>query len=200
MKEQVNEFREALARTRPRMRSARSRGTWSLRNGSSVSWSIYRTSRNQRPAGFGTAETVCKQRRAKQQVTRSSQPNGRYRNEHRAAFVRAQSERQQQTMDKGNRLLLHSSPERISANNAFGIASFNSHLDVQDKRVVQLLVLLQQLNTSAGGLGALPETELGEVIASAVRLCGFLNPIEARDVIATVLEGLKMQDPIPEHP
>ena len=103
-------------------------------------------------------------------------------------------------MDKGNRLLLHSSAERISPNNAFGIASFNSDLDVHDKRVVQLLVLLQQLNTSAGGLGALPETELGEVIASAVRLCGFLNPIEGRVVIATVLEGLKMQDPIPEHP
>ena len=103
-------------------------------------------------------------------------------------------------MDKGNRLLLYSSPERISPSNAFGIASFNSDLDVQDKRVVRLLVLLQQLNTSGGGLGALPETELGEVISSAVRLCGFLNPIEARDVIATVLEGLKMQDPIPEHP
>ena len=103
-------------------------------------------------------------------------------------------------MDKGNRLLLHSSPERISPNNAFGRASFNSDLDVHDKRVVQLLFLLQQLNTSAGGLGALPETELGEVIASSVRLCGFLNPIEARDVIATVLEGLKIQDPIPEHP
>jgi len=51
----------------------------------------------------------------------------------------------------------------------------------------------------AEGLGALPETELGEVIASAVRLCGFLNPIEARDVSATVLEALKMEDPIPEH-
>jgi hypothetical protein len=101
---------------------------------------------------------------------------------------------------QGNKLLLHLWPEHISPKNAFGIASLNSDLDVQDKRVVQLLVLLQQLNTSAGGLGALPETELGEVIASSVRLCGFLNPIEARDVIATVLERLKMQDPIPEHP
>jgi hypothetical protein len=40
-------------------------------------------------------------------------------------------------------------------------------------------------------LGALPETELGEVIFCAARLCGFLNPIEARDVIATVLKGLE---------
>lgn len=103
-------------------------------------------------------------------------------------------------MNKGDRLLLHSSQEYIFPNNAFDIASFHSDLDVQDKRVVQLLVLLQQLNTSAGGLGALPENELGEVIASAVRLCGFFNPIEARDVIATVLERLKMQDPISEHP
>ncbi len=62
------------------------------------------------------------------------------------------------------------------------------------------LVLLQQLNTSAGGLGALPETERGEVISSAVRLCGFLDPIEARDVIAAVLEGIEMQHPTPELP
>ena len=102
-------------------------------------------------------------------------------------------------MNKGNRLLLHSSPEPVSPNNAFDIAFSPSDLDIQDNRVVQLLVLLQQLDTSAGGLGALPETELGEVIASAVRLCGFLNPIEARDVSATVLEALKMEDPIPEH-
>ena len=115
--------------------------------------------------------------------------------------MRAQSGRQQWTKKNNNgqknRLSLRSSEEHMSPNNMFGKMFSNSDLDIQDKRVTQLLVLLQQLNTSAGGLGALPETELGEVIASAVRLCGFLNPIEARDVIATVLEGLKMRDPIP---
>lgn len=97
-------------------------------------------------------------------------------------------------MDKQNRLFLHSSLEHISTNNAFGKAFSDSDWDIQDKRVSQLLVLLQQLDESAG-LGALPEPELGEVVSSAVRLCGFLNPIEARYVIATVLEALEMRDP-----
>jgi len=104
-------------------------------------------------------------------------------------------------MDKGNnRLFLHSSAEHMSPNNVFGKAFSNSDSDIQDKRVAQLLVVLQQLDESAGGLGALPESELGEVVSSAVRLCGFLNPIEARYVIATVLEALEMRDPIPERP
>jgi hypothetical protein len=103
-------------------------------------------------------------------------------------------------MDKGNRLFLHSSVEHMSPNNAFGKTFSNSDLDIQDKRVAQLLVLLHQLDESAGGLGALPEPELREVVSSAVRLCGFLNPIEARDVVATVLERFEMQDPIQERP
>jgi len=103
-------------------------------------------------------------------------------------------------MDKGNRLFLHPSVEHMSPNNVFGKTSSNSDSDIQDKRVAQLLVVLHQLDESAGGLGALPEPELLEVVSSAVRLCGFLNPIEAGDVIATVLEALEMRDPIRERP
>jgi hypothetical protein len=96
-------------------------------------------------------------------------------------------------MDKGNRLFLHSSVEHMSRKNVFAKTFSNSDSDIQDKRVAQLLVLLQQLDESAGGLGAFPEPELREVVSSAVRLCGFLNPIEVRDVIATVLEALEMR-------
>jgi hypothetical protein len=163
------------------------------RNGSRVSFDPSDLETQQR-ASFGTAETMSKQRKAKQ---RAKHRVNRMDVTH-CARVRANAMRKA-TMNKGNRLLLHSSPEHVSPNNAFDIALPPSDLDIQDNRVVQLLVLLQQLNTSAGGLGALPDTELGEVIASAVRLCGFLNPIEERDVSATVLEALKMKDPIPEH-
>ena len=96
-------------------------------------------------------------------------------------------------MDKGNRLFLHSSVEHTSPNNGFAKTFSNSDADIQDKRVAQLLVLLQQLDESAGGLGTFPEPELREVISSAVRLCGFLNPIEVREVIATVLEALELR-------
>jgi hypothetical protein len=96
-------------------------------------------------------------------------------------------------MDKGNRLFLHCSVEHMSPNNVLAKIFSNSDSDIQDKRVAQLMVLLQQLDESAGGLGAFPEPELREVVSSAVRLCGFLNPIEVRDVIATVLEALEMR-------
>jgi hypothetical protein len=58
-------------------------------------------------------------------------------------------------------------------------------------------MLLQQLYDSVGGLRALPKPELSEIVSSAVRLCGFVDPIEAQGVIATVLYGIEMQDPDP---
>ena len=99
--------------------------------------------------------------------------------------------------DKGKGPLMHSSQEHMSSGNRFGKMLSDSYLDIQDKRVTRLFSLLHQLDESAGGLGALPADELGEVLSSAVRLSGFSNPIEARNVIATVLEELKMQNPIP---
>jgi hypothetical protein len=101
--------------------------------------------------------------------------------------------------DKGNGPSMYSSQEHMSSGNRFGKMFSNSYLDFQDKRVTRLLSLLHQLEESAGGLGALPAPELDEVLSSAVRLSGFSNPMEARDVIATVLEGLKIQTPIPEQ-
>ena len=48
-------------------------------------------------------------------------------------------------MDKGNTLFLHSTVEDMCPNNVFGQTFSDSDRDVQDKRVAQLLVLLQQL-------------------------------------------------------
>jgi hypothetical protein len=42
-------------------------------------------------------------------------------------------------------------------------------------------------------LGALPQAELSEVIASAVRLCGFVHPVEAINVISTILDEIEPQ-------
>jgi len=103
-------------------------------------------------------------------------------------------------MYKENTLFLHSAIEDMCPNNLFGQTFSDSDWDARDKRVAQLLVLLRQLHESAGGLRALPKPELGEVVSSAVRLCGFVNPIEARDVIDTVLAALDKEDPIPKPP
>ncbi|MGA8617375.1 MAG: LuxR C-terminal-related transcriptional regulator [Candidatus Sulfotelmatobacter sp.] len=40
----------------------------------------------------------------------------------------------------------------------------------------------------------MPEPELSEIVSSAIRVCGFRDPIEAREVIATVLDAIEMQD------
>jgi hypothetical protein len=95
------------------------------------------------------------------------------------------------TMDKVDALFLHSSVEHMSLNRVFGKTCSDSDLQIHDTRVARLLVLLQQLDESAEGLG-------GESVCSVIRVCGFVDPIEARDVIAIVLDAIAMQDLIPE--
>jgi len=76
---------------------------------------------------------------------------------------------------------------------------FNSNPHLNDKRLPHLLVLLHQLDQSMRGLDALPELELSEIVACAIQLCGFVDPAECREVIATVLTALEMRDPIPDR-
>jgi hypothetical protein len=101
-------------------------------------------------------------------------------------------------MDKVNTMVLHASVEQMCPNVRTTFS--DSDLHIQDKRVAQLLVLLQQIDESAEGLDALPKPELSEIVSSAIGVCGFVDPIEAREVIATVLDALDIQDPIPESP
>ena len=70
----------------------------------------------------------------------------------------------------------------------------------KDKRVARLLVILRQVHESVGGLAALPKPELMEIVSCVVRLCGYVHAIEAREVIASVLEAFEPWDPVPDHP
>ncbi len=99
-------------------------------------------------------------------------------------------------MDKVNALFLHSSVEHMCPNRTFDETLSDTALHSQDKRVAPLLVLLQQLDESADGLATLPKPELNEIVSSASRVCGFVDPIEVRDVIGTVLDALEKQDSI----
>ena len=76
------------------------------------------------------------------------------------------------------------------------------HVPDQDlninQRVAQFLMLLQQLDESAGGLGTLAAPEVSEIVSSALGVCGFVDPNETREVIATVLEVLEKQRASPE--
>jgi hypothetical protein len=66
--------------------------------------------------------------------------------------------------------------------------------------VAQLLLLLPLLHQHVGGFAALPEPDLSEIISSAVGVCGFLNPMEAQDVIDVVLEVIQTEAPIQQSP
>ncbi|HET6217982.1 MAG TPA: hypothetical protein VFE27_13245 [Acidobacteriaceae bacterium] len=95
-------------------------------------------------------------------------------------------------MDKLSVRFPHWSAEPLHPDHAFGKAYSDARLYLKDHRVSQLIVLLQQVQVSAGRLGALPKPQLNEIVSGAVQLCGFVNPILAEDVIATVLEAFEM--------
>lgn len=62
--------------------------------------------------------------------------------------------------------------------------------------MAQLLLLLRQLHETAGGFWGFPSAELRGVIACAVGLCGFGNPVEACDVVSGILEAIGLEDPM----
>jgi len=66
-----------------------------------------------------------------------------------------------------------------------------------DQRVTHFLMLMRQIDESAGGLGILPMSELSEIVCSAIELCGFSDPVEARDVIKTVLQTIELSNKVP---
>ena len=79
-------------------------------------------------------------------------------------------------MDKINKVFLHPFAEDMGPNPAYGETVSDPDLNI-NQRVAQLLMLLQQLDESAGGLETLPTPELGEIVSSALGLCGFEDPI-----------------------
>jgi hypothetical protein len=103
-------------------------------------------------------------------------------------------------MNNANKLFLGSSVIDMRPNSAFGETYSDVDVHIQDKKVAQLLLLLQQLDESAAGLGALPKHELNEILTSAIRVCGFVDPLEAQVVMATVFEAIEERGPAPESP
>ena len=96
-------------------------------------------------------------------------------------------------MSKGNEIVLDFSDTYVSPTSTFGRIRSDSQISIHDKRVGRLLLLLQQLQNSAGRLVDLPRPELDEIVSSAVRLCGFVDPTEEQDVIGTVLDALEVK-------
>jgi hypothetical protein len=102
-------------------------------------------------------------------------------------------------MAKADTIFLTFPVEQICSDRALGKACSTSSRQIRDKRLAHLLVVLRQLNESIPGLEGLPETEVSEIVSAALRVCGYVEPMEELEVIAAVLDALETQDPIPER-
>ncbi len=100
-------------------------------------------------------------------------------------------------MDKGDEAFLQCFREQGGPSHANGLDVSDEDLNIS-QRVAKFLMLLQQLDESAGGLGSLSPVEVSEIVSGALGVCGFVDPKETREVIATVLDALKKPEPIPE--
>src|ERR1700733_15987747 len=103
--------------------------------------------------------------------------------------MRARSE--EATMSKGNEIVLDFSDTYIWPTSTFGRIRSDSQISVHDKRVGRLLLLLQQLQNSAGRLVELPRPELDEIVSNAFRFFGFEAPTKKKEVTAHVLFALE---------
>ena len=77
--------------------------------------------------------------------------------------------------------------------------SRHSDLHIKDAKLAYLLVLLRQLDQFTHELDAVPEPELSDIVSAAIRVSGFVEPGEAHQVIASVLEALETRDSIPKR-
>lgn len=103
-------------------------------------------------------------------------------------------------MDELSEFVLYSRAESIGPRYELGRAYSDSSMHIKDTKLAQFIVLLQQLPESLGLLAALPRGELTEILFSAARLSGFVNPIETEKVIGTVLDALETLGPISRSP
>jgi hypothetical protein len=100
-------------------------------------------------------------------------------------------------MGKADTIFLTFPVEQICSDRALGKACLTSSRQLKDKRLSHLLVILRQINESMPGLEVLPETDVSEIVFAALRVCGYVEPMEALEVIAAVLEAIETQDPTP---
>jgi hypothetical protein len=100
-------------------------------------------------------------------------------------------------MNKVDQVSVESCGKHAGPNPAYGKDRYDPELNINQK-VSRFLTLLQQLGELAGGVDALPRAELGQIVVSALEVCGFVDPIEVREVVAAVLQALEEPEPIPE--
>jgi len=64
-------------------------------------------------------------------------------------------------------------------------------VSITDQRVAQLLIILQDIDAQVKDLESLSDRQLSEIVVEAARACGFTNPGEARNAIASILQVIE---------
>jgi len=98
-------------------------------------------------------------------------------------------------MDKIKRFLDPSTKQILLASE-FNTTHSDSRVHISDRRLAQLMLVLRELDESVAGLEELPQTELSELISSAILACGFTDGTEEQHAIAAVLEAIERGDPM----
>jgi hypothetical protein len=73
----------------------------------------------------------------------------------------------------------------------FNQPSSHRRLQIDDSRIVQLLLVLHAIDESVAEFGALSDSALSELVSSAILACGFVDPIEAWRAIAVILDAIE---------
>jgi hypothetical protein len=81
----------------------------------------------------------------------------------------------------------------------FDAGGSDRKIHIADHRMARLLLLLHEIDHAAAGLEELPQTDLIELVSSAILACGFVDGIEARCAITAILEAIERRDPMLEH-
>jgi|HubBroStandDraft_2_1064218.scaffolds.fasta_scaffold76790_3 hypothetical protein len=88
--------------------------------------------------------------------------------------------------------------EHILPTSRHGTTRSDSKVAIADTKVARLLLVLHEIDQAVAGLESLPQTELTELVSSAIIACGFVDGTEARRAIVTVLEAIERRDPTPQ--
>jgi hypothetical protein len=102
-------------------------------------------------------------------------------------------------MDKINRSFSDPYLESVRPNSDDTKILPHSTVHIADRRISQLLLVLQELDESVAGLEGLQDSKLSELISSAIRGCGFIDPVEAWYAVAAVLEAIERQESPPAY-
>lgn len=71
-------------------------------------------------------------------------------------------------------------------------------IHIADPRMARLLLLLHEIDHAVAGLEELPQTDLIDLVSSAILASGFVDGFEARCAISAILEAIERRDPMLE--